>query len=123
MKVQLNINGWMDHSESPAAQVIAIDPEIPAFASLVPGLLTYPLAPHNDRAADWTVGPDYRRDNDFFQTNLRFDFKWANDLTLTSISSYSRYTEYQPLDVDGTALSNFSYLTTASIKSCHWRLP
>jgi outer membrane receptor protein involved in Fe transport len=117
VKVQLNINGWMDHSESPAAQVIAIDPEIPAFASLVPGLLTYPLAPHNDRAADWTVGPDYRRDNDFFQTNLRFDFKWANDLTLTSISSYSRYTEYQPLDVDGTALSNFSYLTTASIKS------
>ncbi len=81
------------------------------------GLQTYPLAPRNARAADWNPGADYRRHNDFFQSNLRLDYDLAHGMTLTSITSYSRYNERQLQDIDGTSLSNLNQLTLGKITS------
>jgi iron complex outermembrane recepter protein len=117
LKVQLNLNGWVDHSEVQAAQMIAVAPEIPDLGSQVPGLLTYPLAPLNNRSADWNPGQDYRRHNGFFQSNLRADYNFPGSLVLTSITSFSRYTENQLLDADGMTLPSLSYLTKGRITS------
>ena len=117
LKVQLNLNGFIDHSEVQAGQLIGITPSVPAAAGLIPGLLTYPLAPHDDRAADFNPGDDYHRHNGFVQGNLRIDYELPYDLTLTSITSYSRYTERQLQDIDGATLSNLSQLTFGGITS------
>jgi outer membrane receptor protein involved in Fe transport len=117
LKAQLNINGFVDRSQVQAGQLIAITPSTPAAAPLVPGLLTYPLAPQNDTAADWTPGQDYHRHNDFFQSNLRLDYNLTDDLTVTSLTSYSRYTEDQLQDADGMTLDNADQRTVGSISS------
>jgi outer membrane receptor protein involved in Fe transport len=116
-RVQLNVNGYADRSDVQAAQLIAITPSIPAAAAFIPGLLTYPLAPPNARAADFNPGLDYRKHNDFFQTNLRLDYDLPGGLTATSLTSYSRYHEHQLQDIDGASLSNLSQLTLGKITS------
>lgn len=117
LKLQLSINGFQDRSDVQAGQVIAISPGIPAAAAFVPGLLAYPLAPRDARAADWNPGLDYGRDNDFLQGNLRIDYALSDGLTLTSITSASRYDQRQLQDIDGTTLSNISQLTTGEIST------
>jgi iron complex outermembrane receptor protein len=116
-KAQLNLNGYRDRSDVQAGQLIAISPGIPAAAAFVPGLLTYPLAPHNARAADFNPGLDYGRHNNFKQGTLRLDYGLTSSLTLTSITSYSHYSERQLQDIDGTTLSNLSQLTLGKIDS------
>jgi outer membrane receptor protein involved in Fe transport len=117
LKVQLNLNGFVDHSEVQAGQLVGVSPSIPAAAPFIPALLAYPLAPHTDTAADFNPGDDYHRNNVFGQANLRIDYSLPNDLTLTSITSYSGYTERQLQDLDGTALSNLSQFTRGEISS------
>lgn len=117
LRAQLNINGFVDRSEVQAGQAIAISPEIPAAASFVPGLLTYPLAPATPTAADFNPTDDYHRRNNFLQANLRLDYKLTGELTLTSLTSYSQYSERQLQDIDGTTLSNLNQLTFGRIKS------
>ncbi|HRD26865.1 MAG TPA: TonB-dependent receptor [Caulobacter sp.] len=117
LRVQLSINGFQDRSDVQAGQLIAISPGIPAAAPFVPGLLTYPLAPANARAADWNPGLDYARDNAFVQGNLRIDYDLTDSLTLTSLTSVSHYDHRELQDIDGTTLSNLSQLTTGEIAS------
>jgi iron complex outermembrane recepter protein len=116
LKVEFGLNGYVDRSDSPAAQTIAIL-GLPTTAVLVPALGTYPLAPHNDTAADWNPGQSYRRNNQFVQANLRADYDLPNGLTFTSLTSYSHYSENQPVDTDGTNLSLLQQLTLGSISS------
>jgi outer membrane receptor protein involved in Fe transport len=118
----LTVTGWIDRSDTQAAQTIAIQPSVPPLAAAVPGLLTYPLAPANDRAADFNPGLDYGRDNHFVQANARIDYRLAGDLTLTSLTSYSRYDENQLEDIDGTTLSNLSQRTFGKIESYYEEL-
>ncbi|MFZ5669537.1 MAG: TonB-dependent receptor [Pseudomonadota bacterium] len=116
-RLQLSVSGYQDRSEVQAGQVIAISPAIPAAAALVPGLLTYPLAPANARAADWNPGLDYGRDNAMVQGALRIDYDLTDTLTLTSLTSALRYDHRELQDIDGTALSNLTRLTTGEIES------
>ncbi len=115
--LQLSVNGFLDRSDVQAGQLTGISPGIPAAAAFVPGLLTYPLAPRSARAADWNPGQDYSRDNDFLQGNLRIDYALTDGLTLTSITSASRYDQRQLQDIDGTTLSNISQLTAGEIST------
>lgn len=116
-KAQLNLNGYWDRSDVQAGQLIGISPDVPAAATFVPGLLTYPLAPANARAADWNPGLDYARHNNFMQANVRLDYALTSRVTVTSLTSYSRYSERQLQDIDGTTLSNLSQLTLGKISS------
>ena len=117
LKVSLNLNGFIDKSESQAPQLNAISPEVPAAAPLIPGLLGYPIAPRRATAADWNPDMSYRRDNTFFQGNLRVDYDLSDTLKLTSLTSYSHYKENQPQDIDGTTLADLQQITTGKIKS------
>jgi outer membrane receptor protein involved in Fe transport len=115
--VGLSLSGWEDKSDVQAGQTIGINPAIPAAASFVPGLTTYPLSPRKATAADFTPGLDYGRRNRFWQANLRIDQELAENLTLTSLTSYSRFRERQLQDTDGTTLANLDLLTVGHIQS------
>lgn len=122
LAIQLNVNGFVDQSEVQAGQVIAITPELPAAAPLVPGLLDYPLAPQKATAADFNPDDNYHRQNHFFQANLRGDYSLGSSFTLTSLTSYSRFKEKQLQDIDGTTLSNLNQLTDGNIESASQEL-
>lgn len=117
LTINLNVNGWIDRSDQQVPQVIAVTPSSPANAANVPGLLEYPLAPHNNRAADFTPGLDYRRDNRFVQASARVDYEVTDSVTLTSITAYSHYKHDQLYDVDGTTLRNLVNQIDGKIKS------
>ncbi|MBL8558775.1 MAG: TonB-dependent receptor [Hyphomonadaceae bacterium] len=117
LEVQVNLNGWKDRSEVQAGQLIAVTPSIPPLAGFVPGLIGYPLAPKDNRAADFNPADDYGRNNDFRQANVRFDYGISDHLTLTSLTSFSTFSQRQLQDIDGTSLSNLNQLTIGDIES------
>ncbi|MGE3744657.1 MAG: TonB-dependent receptor [Sphingomonadaceae bacterium] len=111
--LELNVNGYVDKSDEMAAALLAITPL--GNINQVPALALQPIAPHNNRAADWTPNPKPVRDHRFFQTSLRGDFELADDLKLTTITSYSDMNYNQKVDPDGTILRAFFYNTLADI--------
>ena len=117
VKVQFNINGSVDKSDVQAGQLIAITPSVPAAAGLIPGLVTYPLSPANARAADFNPSDDYGKNNRFFQAAARVDYTVSDTLTLTSLTSVSRFKQDQLQDIDGTTLSNLNRHTRGKIES------
>lgn len=113
MHFNLNVNGFIDQSDGQAAQLIGVVP-LGNPARLGP-LATYPIAPRDNRDADWT--PEQRPDRDdwFYQAAFRGDFDLTDDLTLTSITSWSEYDNDQNIDPDGVALRDYFYNTTGRI--------
>lgn len=106
VRFALNINGWRDKSDPQAQQLVLKFGQIPAFAK--PELLSYPFAPNNARAADWSTGTlRPRADRKFFQAALRSDIDLSDNLTLTSLTSYDDYKQEQVTDGDGMNLIVF----------------
>lgn len=101
-KSLLSVSGWRDHSDSPASQLAARTPSIPPLAD--PRFLSYPLAPDNARAADWTPGERTTRDDRLYQIALRNEFALSDALMLTSITAYTNIKIDSPVDADGTTL-------------------
>ncbi|MDB5968401.1 MAG: hypothetical protein JWQ90_851 [Hydrocarboniphaga sp.] len=123
LKAELNLNGYVDRSDEQAAQLIAITPLSQArVEKYTPDLLTYPTSPQDNRAADWGPSDTYSRDNRFVQSALRVDYELTQDLTLTSISSYSSYKQDRDVDPDGTTLQNIEYHTDGDIDSVNQEL-
>jgi iron complex outermembrane receptor protein len=114
LKAVFTLGGWVDHSDTQAEQFIG---EVPTTPFPVPQLTNYPIAPHNDQAADFDLGRDYRKNNEFVQANLRLDYNLTDKLTLTSLTSYSHYHENQLSDLDGTTVSNNYFNTFGNISS------
>ncbi|CAN5145506.1 TonB-dependent receptor [soil metagenome] len=106
LKISLNVNGWRDRSDTPAAQAVKLSPTSP-FPPPSAALVNYPLSPRNSRAADWDPGISFRQDSHFYQASGRIDLDLSSDIVLTSITSYQKYKRFQPMDTDGTALANF----------------
>jgi len=101
VKFELNVNGWLDRGEPQAAQLIGFNVQIPGFGD--PDVLASPFGGPDNRDADWV--PDLpKRDNSFWQVSLRGDIAIAGDITLTSVTSYSKLRQYEQIDWDGTAL-------------------
>lgn len=67
---------------------------------------TYPTAPKNPRAADWT--PDKRpySNNRFWQVALRTDYDMTDTIQLTSITDYARYFHLNGTEADGTSFNS-----------------
>lgn len=116
LKVSINLSGWRDRSDTPAAQAIGIAPQ----TDLVPiptGLENYPVAPRSNRAADWDVNRSFQRDNYFLHTSARLDYSISDDVTLTSISAYQYFNRNQPIDSDGTSFENFYVHQTGHVST------
>lgn len=113
LTVTLSATGWRDNSEIPAAQFLASSPNLPSAA--VPSIVNYPMAPHDNRYADWTSGIDQRRHAKFYQLSGRVAYDLTDTLTLTSITSLSRLREHRSFDVDGMAVDNIHINSQARI--------
>ncbi|HEX7854425.1 MAG TPA: TonB-dependent receptor [Sphingobium sp.] len=106
LRVALNLNGFTDHGDTLAGQLIQVVPQVPGKISAIPALLTFPAARANDRSADWDAGTPLRKDNRFYQASLRGDYDLTDRVMLTSLTSYSHMKVAQTVDIDGTALTN-----------------
>ncbi|MES2492125.1 MAG: TonB-dependent receptor [Pseudomonadota bacterium] len=106
VKFELNVNGWLDRGEPQAAQLIGFNVQIPG--SGFPGVLNSPLAGRDNRDADWVAGLP-KRDNSFWQVSLRGDIAIAGDVTLTSVTAYSKLKQFAQIDFDGTAFPQQLY--------------
>lgn len=126
LTVLATFSGFVDRSETPAPQFYGIS-ILNGVSALPPGLLAYPIAPHNDRTADWSpcindsptnthcVG--YRRNNKSYIGSVRADYDLGNDIVLTSLTAYEHYTQYQPTDGDGTSYQDFDILDTGHLST------
>jgi len=120
--VDLGLNGWVDGSDTQATQVVAFRPQVPANAARIADVLSSPLSPPAARAADWTPGRDYRRDDSFGQVALKSAVRLTAATTLTSISAYSKYSAKALNDRDGMALVSFEFDVHGSIESLYQEL-
>lgn len=109
---QLGLNGFLDKSETPAAQLLAVIPLNPS--GLPAEVAAAPLAARNNRSADWTPGREDSNDK-YYQAYLRGDIDLSDSLSLTSITSYSRFDPDFLIDPDGVAQDGYSQRTTGKI--------
>lgn len=112
---QLNLNGFIDKSDGQAAQLIGVVPL--GSPARLGALATYPLAPADNRDADWSVGQEPKRDNWFYQASLRGNVELADNLKVVSLTSYSRYDHDTDLDPDGVSLRDYFYNTVGKIEA------
>ena len=78
---------------------------------------TYPLAPRDDRAADWDAATDYHRNTRFYQGVVRGDYDITDSITLTSLTAWSRILINQNNDVDGTSLPSSDIAVKGRVRS------
>jgi outer membrane receptor protein involved in Fe transport len=115
LKAEFTVNSFVDESDSLAAQLVRVTPLVLPPVHVPPGLLDYPPAPNNDRAADWNPGVDYSQDNKLVQTGLRVTYALTPDIDITSLTSYSHYDLYVPLDNDGTSYQDYFSLNEGTV--------
>ncbi len=104
LRVQLNVNGWVDKSDPQAVQYILYRPNIPGVPTAVEN---YPKAPERPRAADFTESINPSSNNKFWQAVGRIDLDIFDNVTLTSLTSYVHYNQDMPYDGDGVTLQDF----------------
>ncbi len=126
-------NGWRDKSDTQAGQLQALflqldETSAPVAAAAGSADLAETLrrisvfrsltpAPDNARAADWDADRALKRDDGFYQLSLRGDYELTDDITLTSITAWSRYNENYVVDRDGTPLKNAGVNADGRVKS------
>ncbi|NML93960.1 TonB-dependent receptor [Novosphingobium olei] len=119
----LNVSAWRDHGETPAPQFFGIQVLTPGAELLMPpGLLAYPVAPKNNRAADWDAGVDYHRRNSLLFSSLKLKYDLDEDVSLTSMTSYQRFKRNQPVEGDGTAFQDYSTIQAGDVKTWYQEL-
>lgn len=105
VRLEFNVNGWRDTSDTQAAQFFGYQPtQVPPSNPLPePVLSVYPLAPRNARAAEWNAALDGRlkRDDSYYQLALRGEADLSHAATLYSITAYSDYKIDAVNDPDG----------------------
>jgi iron complex outermembrane receptor protein len=103
LRFTLNLNGWVDKSDSQAPQRIDTYISVPGNPQEAANR-AYPYPNFNNRSADWSNNlPALRHDDYFVQGALRADYDLTNTITLTSITALMRYKTNSYSDYDGTA--------------------
>lgn len=123
-------NGWRDKSDTQAGQLQGLFLQIDEAAVAAGGLFDpaetarriavfrgLDPAPQNARAANWDSDRDLGRDDSFYQLSMRGDLELSDDITLTSITAYSKYKEDYSVDRDGTTLKNAGVNANGNVKS------
>jgi iron complex outermembrane receptor protein len=103
LRVQTNINGWLDHTQPTQAQFVAF---VPSFTNYIPNPLPKPFIPNasdDPRIADWVPQYPPYEDNGLGQGTVRVDYDLTPHILFTSISSYTSYRQHESPDGDGTA--------------------
>lgn len=117
LKAIININGWIDKSNSQAPQRTETFISVPGNPNEAP-IRALPPQPLTARSADWSNSRfPMRHDDSFFQASARIDYELTDDITLTSISAYERYKTTSFQDYDGTPLDIADVLTRGQVNS------
>src|SRR5712675_1660680 len=118
LRFEFNANGWLDKSDTQAAQFVQFAPTVPGgYQDLAPALSKYVPARNDARIADWDPHTNFRRNDSFHQFSLRGDWDVSDAITLTSITAWSDFKQHAPVDSDGTDLDNFLLTIRAAIQS------
>ena len=115
LKFGLNVNGWLDKSDTLAPQTSLHKPNVLATAN--PGLFSTPLTATDPTSADWWPGYTYRNDNKFYQLALRGEYEFSDAATLTSLTSYSDVRIHSVNDFSGKALNYGSTIDSGYARS------
>jgi len=99
LRVQTNLNAWLDRTQPPAAQFVEFIPNFPAPRQppLIPNAVDAP------RAADWTPSTRPQANNRLAQAVIRADYDVTHSIVLTSLTSYINYRQLQRPEGDGLA--------------------
>ncbi|HEY2401132.1 MAG TPA: TonB-dependent receptor, partial [Steroidobacteraceae bacterium] len=119
VKVELNLNGWWDKSDTQMAQFEEYSPaRAPGgYPEATLALQNLPPTADDARLADWNAGQRFKVDDSFYQAALHGDVTLSHDLTLSSITAYSHYRARERIDTDGTDFNDFTHGTIADIGS------
>lgn len=118
LTLQFNLNGWIDKSDSQAAQFLAYAPTNPAgFPEEQAFFATAVRAPNKARVADWDPGVDFRHDDRLYQASLRADLELSSSVTLTSITAYTDFRGRNPSDSDGVSFNDLFFFIKSDIDS------
>lgn len=119
VSVELTATGWQDRSDTQQLQLSKV-----VFNRQGPGAYTIPFpldtlapAPKDARAAAWTPGDNYRRNDWFYQFGGRVDVKLSDTTNLTSLSSYAKYSQSIPTDFDATVFPLTRILNDGNVQS------
>lgn len=116
--VLASLSGFVDRSDNQASQYRYFTPyNATVSQTYVPQLGQHPFAPDDPRAADWSPHMRPQRDNDLQVAGLRVERVLNEQLTLTSLTGYSRYNEDNTVDPDGLSLDVFSKRVVGDIRS------
>lgn len=115
VRLNLMVNAYQDHGDTQAPQFTAPFQQSAGFFD--PRLPTYPRAPEDNRAADWGTSFPLKKDNWQVQAALRGEIDLSDDITLTSISAYTRFKEAYGQESDGTTLRLTDVFLQGDIKS------
>ena len=113
LTVQVNLNGWLDRSDSQAGQFVVTNFTIPIAPD--PALAVWPTPPMDNRIADWDKNRNFASDNRFWQAAVRATYELNDIVKLTSISSYAHYNPDTMADMDGTSLHSFLFSQSGHI--------
>lgn len=112
LTAKLGVTAFWDKSDVQAAQLIQVNPLVPPAVD--PELFTFPIAT-GARDAEWTASLDPKRDDRMAQATARFDYSISDTVTLTSLTSYSRYKQNDRVDPDATILQVADTIDRGSI--------
>jgi iron complex outermembrane receptor protein len=110
VRLLLTASGWRDKSDVQQAQFVAYTPSnTGAAARPMPfPISSFPVAPNKARAAAWDVDGDYKRDDWFYQFTGRLEVDMTDDIHLDVLTSYARFKQSVPLNVDASTFPAFS---------------
>ena len=101
----LNVNGFVDKSDTQAPQYFGYLLSYPTLAAFVPQLTSAATTGGSASRADWDPNTPFRKNDNFYQIALRGDYALGDQLTLTDIGSYSHYNHDQFQEGDGLAIT------------------
>ncbi len=117
-KAELNISGWIDKSDTQAAQFVQYSPSVPnGYPDQTAALSVYQPAPNDARIADWKANTSLKRDDNFYQSSLNLQWAISEAVSLSSITAWSEFKQNAPTDTDGFNLGNFLMTIKAHIQS------
>lgn len=117
--LRFTASGTTDRSDTIAPQLVGRDPTV---VPQLPAFVSYPFAPlDNARAADWSdIFPDgntLQRDDWAWQLSLRADWEASQNVTLTSLSAFTRAGLDRGYDADGTTLNVTNLSVSGTVRS------
>lgn len=119
LDVDLNLNGWIDRSDTQASQIVAFRPQVTANVPRVPDVFSSPITPAEARAANWNPARDYSRSDDFRQLSLNATYELGERASLTSITAWSDFDSSGFNDRDGMVPADYEFRTDGRIESLY----